>query len=146
MTDQIIDKQPDENKLITSIIAELNASKRIIGLYPPENPKIRESMSKAYGCLKKLLDMKGTVTVGIAKDVLMVGEDILDKKNPGLREFALDLHSKGIAAITFSPELRIEELTALHELITLKDGPIGKALADMTEGREIRNIMLTPLE
>jgi CheY-like chemotaxis protein len=62
------------------------------------------------------------------------------------REFALSIHAKGIAAITFYSGATMEELLGFHQLITEKDTPLGKALIELAEKRSLTHIRLSPLD
>ncbi|MDA8084937.1 MAG: HEAT repeat domain-containing protein [Nitrospiraceae bacterium] len=136
----------DEQRLIVDAIIELITSKRKIGLYPKEHPKIRESLQRAFDDLQSLLAMRGTIMVGIAGDTLIVDDAGLESKNPALRDFARSFHVKGIAAVTFAPGLTMEELQNYHELMVSRDLPVGQALADLAERKGLFHITLTPLD
>ncbi|MEW6108282.1 MAG: HEAT repeat domain-containing protein [Nitrospirota bacterium] len=146
MKEQKHDKLPIDAKLLSDAIIELNISRRSVGLYPPDHPIVTESIENAFGYLKKLFELRVDITLGIAKDTLVVDEYSLDSKNPVFREFAYSLHSKGIAAVTFSSGLTKEELIALHELLTSKDSPSGKAFSECAKNKNIRHIVLTPVD
>ncbi len=140
------EKLPIDARLLSDAVIELNISRRSVGLYPREHPIARESIEKAYGFLKKLFELRGSITIGIAKDTLVIDEYTLDRKNPVFREFALSIHSKGIAAVTFYSGLEIEELFSLHELITEREAPTGTALVEMAQKKGLKHIVLTPLD
>lgn len=140
------EKLPIDAKLLSDAVIELNISRRSVGLYPREHPIARESIEKAFEFLRKLFDLRTSITIGIAKDTLVIDEYTLDRKNPVFKEFALSVHSKGIAAITFYSGLEREELFGLHELITAKNIPTGKALAELAQKNGLKHIVLTPLD
>jgi hypothetical protein len=140
------EKLPIDAKLLSDAVIELNISRRSVGLYPREHPIARDSIEKAFDFLRKLFDLRSTITVGIAKDTLVVDEYTLDRKNPVFKEFALSIHSKGIAAMTFYSGLGKEELFFLHELITAKDIPSGKDLVELAQKNGLKHIVLTPLD
>ncbi|MCL4474624.1 MAG: HEAT repeat domain-containing protein [Nitrospirae bacterium] len=140
------EKLPIDAKLLSDAVIELNISRRSVGLYPREHPIARESIEKAFEFLRKLFDLRTSITIGIAKDTLVIDEYTLDRRNPVFKEFALSVHSKGIAAITFYTGLEREELFGLHELITTKDIPTGKALAELAQKNGLKHIVLTPLD
>lgn len=140
------EKLPIDAKLLSDAVIELNISRRSVGLYPREHPIARESIEKAFEFLRKLFDLRSSITIGIAKDTLVIDEYTLDRRNPVFKEFALSVHGKGIAAITFYTGLEREELFGLHELITAKDIPTGKALAELAQKNGLKHIVLTPLD
>jgi hypothetical protein len=140
------EKLPIDAKLLSDAVIELNISRRSVGLYPREHPIARESIEKAFEFLKKLFDLRSSITIGIAKDTLVIDEYTLDRKNPVFREFALSIHNKAIAAITFYCGLEKEELFGLHELITAKDAPPDKPVAEVAREKGLQHIVLTPLD
>jgi hypothetical protein len=127
------EKLPIDARLLSEAVIELNISRRSVGLYPPEHPILKSSIEKAFELLRKLFELRSSITLGIAKDTLVIDEYTLDKKNPVFREFALSLHGKGIAAVTFDSALEVGELVSLHELITMREGPVGNASNSRTK-------------
>jgi hypothetical protein len=140
------EKLPIDARLLSEAVIELNISRRSVGLYPPEHPILKSSIEKAFELLQKLFELRSSITLGIAKDALVIDEYTLDKKNPVFREFALSLHSKGIAAVMFDSALEIGELVSLHELITMREGPVGNALLKLAEQKGLRHIQLSPID
>jgi hypothetical protein len=140
------EKLPLDAKLLSDAVIELNISRRSVGLYPREHPIARESIEKAFALLEKLFDLRSSITIGIAKDTLVVDEYTLDRKNPVFKEYAASVHGKGIAAITFYSGLDKDELFGFDELMTAKDGPTGKDLAERTQKNGIKHIVMTPLD
>ncbi|HXX54006.1 MAG TPA: hypothetical protein VEI28_05490, partial [Thermodesulfovibrionales bacterium] len=133
-------------RLLSDAIKELNISKRNVALYSRDHPLTKESIGKAFGFLQKLFGSKGNIALGIAKDTIMLDGAVMDKKNPALKEFAMSLHSKGIAAITLCTSLTIEELCIFHELMTEKDTPVGSALLELAEKKGLKDIQFSPLD
>lgn len=140
------EKLPIDAKLLSDAIIELNISRRSVGLYPREHPITRESLEKAFAFLKQLFELRSSITIGIAKDTLIVDEYTLERKNPVFREFALSVHQKGIASITFYAGLEIDELYGLHEMITSRDFSAGKDLLEDARGKGLTHISLSPLD
>ena len=145
MAEEQQEKLPLDAKLLADTVIELNISRRSVGFYPPEHPIIRDAIERAYQHLQKLFEIRHGITLGIAKDTLVVDEYILDRKNPIFHEFASVLHAKGIAAITFNSGLKQAELVRFHEVITSREGPMGKELAEQAE-KEIAHITLSPID
>lgn len=139
-------QQPLDAKLLSDAVIELNISRRSVGLYPAEHPITRQSIRNAHELLKKLFEIRHSITLGVAKDVIMVDEYTLDKRNPVYTEFALALHSKGIASVTFYAGLVENELQLLHELISDADLPPGRALLDIEKYKKLRHVQLVPVD
>jgi hypothetical protein len=145
MPEEKQEKLPLDAKLLSDAVIELNISRRSVGLYPPEHPIIRTSIERAFGLLQKLFAIRAEITLGIAKDALIVDEFTLDHRNSVFKEFAQTLHTKGIAAITFSQGLNQGDLTRLHELISAQDTPLGNELVELVE-KEISHIRLNAID
>jgi hypothetical protein len=139
-------QQPLDAKLLSDAVIELNISRRSVGLYPAEHPITRQSIHNAHELLKKLFEIRHSITLGVAKDVIMVDEYTLDKKNPVYTEFALALHSKGIASVTFHAGLEENELQLMHELISDPDLPPGRALLNLEKYKKLRHVRLVPVD
>lgn len=146
MTDEKTEKFPIDAKLLTDAVIELNISRRSVSLYPRDHPIVSESIQRAFGFLQRLFEIRASITLGIAKDVLMVDDYLLDKKNPVFREFALSLYRKGIVAIIFSSGLEIEELIGFHELLITGDEVIGQAVLKTAEEKGLKHIRLVPID
>src|SRR4030043_2358076 len=140
------EKLPIDAKLLSDAVIELNISRRSIGLYPLDHPIANESINRAFELLKKLFELRNSITLGIAKDTLVIDEYTIDRKNPVFKEFALSLHSRGIAAITFHSGLNVEEFVSLHELITMREGPVGSALLEIAEKKGLSHIRVNPVD
>jgi HEAT repeat protein len=140
------EKLPIDARLLSDAVVELNTSRRSVGLYPPDHPILKDSINRAFDFLKRLFELRSSITLGIAKDALVIDEYTLDRKNPVFQEFALSLHGKGIAAVTFYSGLEVEELLSLHELITMREGLVGGAMLDLAEKKGLRHIKLSPID
>lgn len=146
MTDEKTEKLPIDAKLLTDVVIELNISRRSVSLYPREHPITRESLERAYDFLIKLFAIRNSVTLGVARDVLMIDDFVLDKRNPVFREFALSIHKMGMAAVTFTSGLTIDELAGLHELLVSGDAVIGQERLKVAEEKGLRHIRLIPID
>jgi hypothetical protein len=60
------------------------------------------------------------MTLGVARDTLLVGQDYFDRKNPVYRDFALNLSQRQIAAVTFINGLEKDELVRFHRILTTR--------------------------
>jgi HEAT repeats len=127
---------PLDTKLLTEAIIELNISRKNVGIYPPGHIQIANSIERTYQILQNMLEIRAEMTLGVAKDTLLVGQDYLDKKNPVYRDFALSLSQHEIASITFIRGLEKDELVRFQRILTTKpeeirgSGGITKVMAD----------------
>lgn len=137
---------PLDARLLSEAVIELNILRRNVGLYPPSHAIIQNSIDRTFVLLEKLLDVRAEITLGIARDHLIVDEYTLDKANPVFKEFALSLHRKGVASLSFKTGVSKNEVIALHEFITGADTPGGNALLDHWSNKGVRNIRLVPID
>jgi hypothetical protein len=127
---------PLDTQLLSEAVIELNISRKNVGIYPPGHIQITKSIDRAYEILQKMFEIRAEMTLGVAKDTLLVGQDYLDQKNPVYRDFALSMNQQEIAAVTFIRGLDKDELVRFHRILTTKpediraSGGIGKAIAD----------------
>jgi len=127
---------PLDTRLLSEAVIELNISRKNVGIYPPGHIQITKSIDRAYQILQRMFEIRQEMTLGVAKDTLLVGQDYLDQKNPVYRDFALSLNQQGIAAVTFIKGLGREELVGFHRILTTKpediraSGGIEKVMAD----------------
>ena len=140
------EKLPIDARLLSEAVIELNISRKNVELYPPDHPIIKESINRALEKLMELLKARSTVILGIAKNMLVFDDCTLDKKNPVFQDFALSLYGKGIAAITFYHGLDIRDLFVLHELIIMRESPVGEAFVQLAELKGLRHIKLVPVD
>ena len=127
---------PLDTRLLSEAVIELNISRKNVGIYPPGHIQITRSIERAFELLLRLFEISPEMTLGVAKDTLLVGQDYLDKKNPVYRDFALSISQKGITAVTFKRGLTREELVRFHRILSMRpeeigsSGGIGEIVAD----------------
>ncbi len=139
---------PIDTKLLSEAVIELNISRKNVGIYPPGHIQITKSIERAYEILRQLFEIRPEMTLGVAKDTLLVGQDYLDQKNPVYRDFALSMHQQGIAAVTFFRGLDKDELVRFHRVLTTKPedirglGGIEKVISNLS----IPHIRILPID
>jgi len=111
---------PIDTRLLSETVIELNISRKNVSIYPPGHIQITRSIDRAFEILQKLFEIRSEMTLGVAKDTLLVGQDYLDQRNPVYRDFALSMNQQGIAAVTFVRGLDKEQLIRFHRIITTK--------------------------
>lgn len=126
---------PLDTKLLSEAVIELNISRKNVSIYPPGHIQITKSIDRAFELLQRLFEIRLEMTLGVAKDTLLVGQDYLDRQNPVYRDFALSLNQQEVASVTFIRGLDKEELVRFHRILTTKpddirgSGGIDKVMA-----------------
>lgn len=111
---------PLDMRLLSEAVIELNISRKNVGIYPPGHIQITNSIERAFKLLQQLFEIRQEMTLGVAKDTLLVGQDYFDRKNPVYRDFSLSLSQHEIAAVTFISGLEKDELVRFHRILTTK--------------------------
>ncbi len=118
----LTDQQRHEGILyLRKLVFELNILRRHINSYPQGHPLVEQALAKAYATISDLLSQSGTLIIGVARNTLILGDDVLDSAEPAVRDFAGALFSFGIVSLTFSEGLRIDELRRFNERLMVKN-------------------------
>ncbi|GAM09501.1 hypothetical protein OR1_01780 [Geobacter sp. OR-1] len=115
-----------DTRLLSNFIYEFNIARRHVAAYPSNHPIITATLSKVTDLLQQLLLTRDDISLGIAKDTLLIGDSHLDKNNPVYRDVARLFFSHGIAAVSFTKQLGIEDLLLLYRIIALKRDDLDK--------------------
>ena len=92
---------PLDTKQIAETVLELNITRKNVQIYPLDHEQVLQSIEKAYQTLLKTLAIHAELTLGIAKNSLMIDDSLLDPDNAVFKEFATALSLHGIASLTF---------------------------------------------
>lgn len=107
-----------DTRLLSNFIIELNIARRHFIAYPPGHPLIGTALDKVMRVFEQLLEFSNQITLAVARDALMVGYALLDRKNPVYRDFANTLFNHDIGTITFRKDLQRDELYLFNEILT----------------------------
>ena len=123
-----------EIKQVLRAVTHLNLIRMHLTMYPPGHIRIKESLDEAYDIIQDILRITPEVTIGVAGEVLMVGETILDKKNSILRNYARSLNKLLILALRLNKGVKKADLLEFSRLLAsnpadvLSSGPIEAVL------------------
>jgi HEAT repeat protein len=132
---------PDD--LLAGFICEFNIIRRHFATYPPHHPIIDSCARKVVSLLEQLLTGHSELTLGITRNALMLGSDILDRKNPIFRDLAGYFFRRGVASLTFTHGLTRQELLRFCELTGNNREPsVVAGLADELDTARIRAIQV----
>ena len=65
-----------DTKVLSEFIYALNIARRQILSYPPGHPIINAAAEKLLGLLPRMFEFRSDITIGIARDTLLVGDQI----------------------------------------------------------------------
>jgi len=112
---------PLDTKQIAETVLELNITRKNVQIYPLGHEQVRQSIEKTYQTLLKTLAIHTELSLGIAKNSLMIGDSLLDPDNAVFKEFAKALSLRGIASLTF--EKGVGKDTLLEFLCAISKRP-----------------------
>jgi hypothetical protein len=141
------DRDPDIRAL-SRFIYELNIARRQMAAYPKGHPVIAAAAGKTMEVFATLLESCEEVTLGIARETLVVGEACLERKNPVFQDLARHLFALGVASLTFSRGLTRGEITTFNELLSHSREEVREAggMTLLLEGLGIRNISVEEID
>jgi len=131
-----------DTKLLSDFIYSLNIARRQVQSYPPGHPIIAAAADKLLGLLPKLLEFRAEVTIGIARDTLLVGGKSLDGSNPIYRDFATNLFDAKVASLTITRQVTASEICRFFEILRHKPDEIANrgGLQGVMMSAEIKGI------
>ena len=94
-----------DTKLLSECIYALNIARRQVLSYPPEHPMIANATNNLLDLMSRLLEFRSEITLGIARDTLMLDGQVLDASNPVFRDLAKNLFRMRIASLSINREL-----------------------------------------
>lgn len=109
-----------DTKLLSEFIYALNIARRHILSYPAGHPVIATAAGKLLVLLPKLLEFRSEVTIGVARDTLLVGGQVLDSENPVYRDFASSLFSAKVASLTVTEDVGSADICKFFEILRYK--------------------------
>lgn len=133
---------------LSSLVMELNIARRNFRSYPKDHPIVVASFNKVINCYDNLLNLYREITIGVARDTLLIGDETLDKKNLVFQDFAKVLYEHGIAALMLQPGLKIDELRNFNIILSLKrEDVIGYGgIATVWEKSKIKSLAIVPIQ
>lgn len=135
-------------KLLSKFIYELNIARHHTITYPANHPVIGQSVRQALSYLEKLQPENGLLSLGVSKDKLIIGQTVLDDKNPVFREFAFHFFNHGIAAVTLHQNLSEEQLQRFLDIIGQNREAVQSqgGLQQLIKAAAIDSIQVKPID
>ena len=97
-------------------------------MYPPGHPSLEPAAKRATDLVTYLLRERGTLSLGAARDQLVIEGVATDVKNPLLRELAGRLHRHHLGAISFHQGVRKQEIRQFLNLMAEEPDQTGEPL------------------
>lgn len=113
-------------RLLADFFRAMNIARRNLMAYPRGHSLVVESFEKVLNILQEYFEYSNHLTLGIAKDTLMVGARELDRKNPVFQGFAQILFGHGIVSLTLLRGLTVDELMDFDHIISQKRNDVHR--------------------
>ncbi|MGA1796503.1 MAG: HEAT repeat domain-containing protein [bacterium] len=124
---QVEEGVPLDTKRLSQAIIELTIARKNFVIYPAGHIQTTQSVDRAHELLSEILAILPEITVGVARDNLLIGNDYLNKGNPVFKEFSLALSQYEIAGLTISRGMDREELFRFLRVLTKKPEDVRSA-------------------
>lgn len=108
------------NKAVAAVAGELNIARRNWSAYPPGHPIVEASLQRLQQAFRTLLDQQTPVQIGVTRDGLLLGEELIEKGNQICRAVATALFERGIGTAIVRYEPPFSQLQSLLRLLTMK--------------------------
>lgn len=109
-----------DTRVLSEYIYALNIARRQVAAYPPGHPIVVSAAEKLLALLNRLLEFRDEISIGIARDTLMVGDQVLEAGNPVYRDLAVNLFNSRIASLTMNKQATAEEIFRFFEILSRK--------------------------
>jgi len=139
---------PTDLKQISRIISTLNLIKMNIGMYPAGHVSIDKSVDLAYTLIQKYLQGRSEMIIGVAGKMLMLNEDVLDKKNNTFHEYAQALNVFRVISLSLKHTVTRKDLLQFSRILCSKPSDIramGK-LEDILASSSIKGIQVKTID
>jgi hypothetical protein len=109
-----------DTRVLSEFIYALNIARRQILSYPTGHPVINAAAEKLLNLLPQMFEFRQHITIGVARDTLLVGNQALDNTNPIYRDFAKNLFDAKVASLTINKDVTASEICKFFELLRYK--------------------------
>jgi hypothetical protein len=120
---------------LSDFLIELSIGLHKNAIYPPGHPLLEGATTGITQRLGALLQMRPTLTLGVARQQLIIEGVATDESNPVLRDLAQRLHKHHLGAVKFTAGVRPEEVADALATMAVDVGRRAKPLG--LEGPEI---------
>lgn len=106
-----------DTKLMSDFIYSMNIARRQIRSYPKGHKIVAATAKRLTKILPNLFEFRHEITIGVARDTLMIDGHCLDHKNPIYRDFATYLFDLKVASLMINRDLTADGLCKFFEVL-----------------------------
>jgi len=142
MTTQTAERRRTKASLsgeLSDFLIELSAAFQKFAMYPAGHPALGPAGDAVFSRLSALLASHGGVSIGVARDQLIIEGVATDASHPLLRALADRLHRHELGAISFAEGVAPPEIAEVLALVSAEPErtgrPIGREPEEVLKGR-----------
>ncbi|MDH3457766.1 MAG: hypothetical protein OER90_13085, partial [Gemmatimonadota bacterium] len=124
-------KEPSRAALsreLSDFLIEFSIALNKHGMYPDGHPTLEPAAERVLSRLEPLVAAKGMLSLGVARNQLVIEGVATDPSNPVLSELGTKLHRHHLGAITFRPNVTLDELRNVFRLVAVDPDRSGEPL------------------
>ncbi len=106
---------------LSEFLLEFSIGVHRYSMYPPDHPSLLPAAENVIGRLGEIFSEQGTLSIGVAREQLVIEGVATDSKHPVLKDLAKRLHGHQLGALTFRKGVNVRELEGV--LATLAEDP-----------------------
>ena len=130
------------SRKLADFLVEFSIALHKRSIYPADHPYLRSSASRFADRVGTLLEARESITIGVARDRLVIESATTDPANALLRDLSHRLHRHQLASISFSQGASLSEIEELLSALSgdpeRDDGPLGRRLGRATEWEHVQ--------
>ncbi|MCC7002423.1 MAG: hypothetical protein IT357_09730 [Gemmatimonadaceae bacterium] len=123
------------SKELADFLIEFSIGLHKNAIYPPGHPLLQGTSAELSRRLEALLKERTTLSLGVARNQLIIEGVATEEKNPVLRELAARLHRHHLGAVKFSQGVTEDELVHMLATAAVDSGRLPRPLG--MEGPEV---------
>lgn len=123
------------SKELSDFLIELSIGLHKHAIYPPGHPMLSDTTSELSRRLVALLKERAALSLGVARNQLIIEGVATEETNPVLRDLAGRLHRHHLGALKFSAGVTEDELTDMLATVAVDAGRLPRPLG--LEGPEV---------
>jgi len=134
--------------LIREVVRELAGAHRNVSSYPKGHPVVVQACERAAGILANVCANREAITLGVARETLMVGEGSLGTLVPAARNLVRILAHHGVALITFRQGVTSVEIEGFCQILTEKRAEVSAkgGIEQVLYGAGIRHLKVCSIQ
>lgn len=141
-------RQAASRELLSTFIHELNITRRHLQTYPTGHPIIAKGIENVLQRLTPLFRQYPSISLGVAKNSLLFEHQWFKQEDARVRDFALALSKRDIAAVHFTTKPSRSELLKFAAFLNLDQQDVeGRGgIGPLLESLQLTQIKLTPVD